>query len=77
MIVDSSSSVGASAVSQFPFDLYPLILAHLGDRADLHAATLVSKAFCRAGTSLLYETLDSRLIQTNRVRRHHTAISHT
>lgn len=62
-----STLIRLSVASRLPADLYPLILAFLADCADLHAAALVSRAFCRAATPLLYETLDSRLIQTNRV----------
>ncbi|KAI5123831.1 hypothetical protein M0805_009123 [Coniferiporia weirii] len=49
-----------------PFDILPLILAHLVDRSDLYAATLVSKAFYQAATPVLYEDLDSRLINSSK-----------
>lgn len=48
-----------------PFDILPPILENL-DRKDLYAATLVNKAFHRAATPLLYASLDSRIIQSNK-----------
>ncbi|KAH8115170.1 hypothetical protein DFH11DRAFT_1688443 [Phellopilus nigrolimitatus] len=54
------------SVQDVPFDVLPLIIGHLTDGNDLYAATLVSKAFYRAATPVLYEDLDSRLISSNK-----------
>ncbi|KAI3611911.1 hypothetical protein WG66_016126 [Moniliophthora roreri] len=54
-----------------PFDLLPPILSQLCNRKDLHACALVSKAFNRAATPLLYHTLDSRIISKSSL--HHPA----
>ncbi|KAG7091203.1 hypothetical protein E1B28_010255 [Marasmius oreades] len=54
---------------ELPFDLLPPILVQLSDRRDLHACALVSKAFNRVTTPLLYHTLDSRVISKHLI--HH------
>ena len=46
-----------------PLDVLQPILAHLSDRKDWHACTLVNKEFNKAATPLLYRTLDSRIKQ--------------
>ncbi|KAG2065242.1 hypothetical protein BDR04DRAFT_1083367 [Suillus decipiens] len=48
-------------MSDIPFDLLQPILIHLPDRRHLSAAALVSRAFNRAVTPLLYRRLDSRV----------------
>ena len=45
-----------------PLDILPPIIGQLTDRKDWHACALVSKAFNRIATPLLYRTLDSRII---------------
>jgi hypothetical protein len=47
-----------------PLDLLSPILSELADPKDWHACALVSKAFNKAATPLLYRKLDSRIIST-------------
>ncbi|KAH9965371.1 hypothetical protein BC827DRAFT_1126809 [Russula dissimulans] len=42
-----------------PTDIFYVILEHLVDRRDLHAAALTNRDFNRAATPLLYRTLDT------------------
>src|SRR5947209_3769104 len=48
--------------NDLPVDLLSPILTQLSDRRDWHACALVSKAFNKAATPLLYRKLDSRII---------------
>ncbi|KAG1781999.1 hypothetical protein EV702DRAFT_1239159 [Suillus placidus] len=63
-----------STIVNIPFDLLQPILIHIPDRRHLNAAALVSRAFNRAVTPLLYRRLDSqvkrnvRLLLISRVR---------
>lgn len=50
-----------STIVNVPFDLLQPIFIHLPDRRHLSAAALVSRAFNRAVTPLLYRRLDSRV----------------
>ncbi|KAG1824413.1 uncharacterized protein BJ212DRAFT_523497 [Suillus subaureus] len=50
-----------STTVNIPFDLLQPVLIHLPDRRHLSAAALVSRAFNRAVTPLLYRRLDSRV----------------
>jgi len=48
-----------SSVNFIPTDIFYMILEHLADRRDLHAAALTNWDFNRAATPLLYRTLDT------------------
>jgi hypothetical protein len=48
-----------SSTNFIPTDIFYLVLEHLTDRRDLHAAALTSRDFNRAATPLLYRTLDT------------------
>ena len=47
--------------ADLPLDILQPILAHLSDRRDWHACTLVDKEFNEVATPLLYRKLDSRV----------------
>jgi len=52
--------MGPSSVNSIiPTDIFYIILEHLADRRDLHAAALTNRDFNRAATPLLYRTLDT------------------
>jgi F-box-like len=51
--------MGPSSANFMPTDIFYVILEHLVDRRDLHAAALTNRDFNRAATPLLYRTLDT------------------
>ncbi|KAJ3848299.1 hypothetical protein EV368DRAFT_49581 [Lentinula lateritia] len=57
-----------------PFDLIHPIIEYLTDRTDWNSCCLVSKSFNKVATPLLYQTLDSRIIQS---KNHHNSNSNT
>ncbi|KAG0708640.1 hypothetical protein DFH29DRAFT_891266 [Suillus ampliporus] len=61
-----------STLENVPVDLLQPILIHLPDRRYLSAAALVSRAFNRAATPLLYRRLDSQ-VKLNNVLHHPSA----
>ncbi|KAJ3753650.1 hypothetical protein EV360DRAFT_87580 [Lentinula raphanica] len=64
-------AVGPNTLQDLPFDLIQPILEHLTDRTDWNSCCLVSRPFNKVATTLLYQTLDSRIITQSKSRNSH------